>query len=112
MDFLACEFSDVFRIQMCTVVATAETSENPGTLEVEQQAAKGLKRVAGKAVLHCLPTVISPCSLSDSCIALGSIVLFAVGLVAQYVINLVYHMGCHLREDLRGGREAQRMVLG
>lgn len=38
------------------MVATAETSENPGTLEVEQQAAKGLERVAGKAVLHCPPT--------------------------------------------------------
>lgn len=37
--FLGCEFSRV-QNSGCTVVATAETSENPGTLEVEQQAAK------------------------------------------------------------------------
>lgn len=41
-----------------------------------------------------------PCSPGNSCIALGSVVLLAVGLVAQDIIYFVYNMGCHLWKDL------------
>lgn len=89
MDFLGCEFSDVLGIQVHS--GSDNRHLNPGTLEAEQQAAKWFRRVARNSCtgyrLRCYP-----CSFCGSCIALGSIVLLAVGLVAQYVINLVDHV--------------------